>query len=305
MRKEVVLACSVAVPVMAHYGFGAGAIFRLWMTLGGLDAIASAAVSMIVRRAGIAGHDELPGLGPGAESLPWLNDIIAEIYHGCAREFCSSGEGKRLVNGVIADRFAAPGWKWGMLRRFLNPRFRWLDLGELSPVEVWAIKAFPSDLVEIDAALDVGITLRARDADVELALNRFVAVAMRQVSVRVALRVSPSLIFKGEDNGEEGETEDEEETADPTPPFQYEHVEVTLLQRPVVEYDIATRICGCSFGFLNFLRPVIVKFLINPAAGLILFPKRVVVGKVQAKPVWMPSASFVSHMVVTAAKKDN
>ena len=43
MRKEVALVCSVAVPVMAHYGFGAGAIFRLWMILGGLDAIASAA----------------------------------------------------------------------------------------------------------------------------------------------------------------------------------------------------------------------------------------------------------------------
>ena len=75
MRKDVALACSVAVPVMAYYGFGVGAIFRLWMALGGLEAISTAVFSMFARGESyeIAGDgNEMADLGPGSESLPWL-----------------------------------------------------------------------------------------------------------------------------------------------------------------------------------------------------------------------------------------
>ena len=75
MRKDVSLACSFAVPVMAYYGFGVGAIFRLWMGLGGLEALTTAVFSMFARGASyeITGDgNEMVDLGPGSESLPWL-----------------------------------------------------------------------------------------------------------------------------------------------------------------------------------------------------------------------------------------
>ena len=75
MRKDVALACSLAVPVMAHYGFGVGAVFRLWMAVGGLEALTNAIFSMFARGDGyeIAGDArEMADLGPGSESIPWL-----------------------------------------------------------------------------------------------------------------------------------------------------------------------------------------------------------------------------------------
>ena len=75
MRKDVALACSLAVPTMAYYGFGVGAIFRLWMTLGGLEAISTAIFSMFARGDSyeITGDGgKMADLGPGSESVPWL-----------------------------------------------------------------------------------------------------------------------------------------------------------------------------------------------------------------------------------------
>ena len=75
MRKVVALACSRAVPTMAYYGFGVGAVFRLWMTLGGLEAISTAIFSMFARGDSyeITGDSgKMADLGPGSESVPWL-----------------------------------------------------------------------------------------------------------------------------------------------------------------------------------------------------------------------------------------
>ena len=75
MRKNVALACSLAVPAMAYYGFGVGAVFRMWIALGGLEAISTAIVSRLARGDSyeIAGDGgEMTTLGPGSESLPWL-----------------------------------------------------------------------------------------------------------------------------------------------------------------------------------------------------------------------------------------
>ena len=86
MRKDVAFACSLAVPVMAHYGFGVGAVFRLWMAVGGLEALTNAIFSMFARGDGyeIAGDaKEMVDLGPGSESLPWLK----YVFWGCYKKF--------------------------------------------------------------------------------------------------------------------------------------------------------------------------------------------------------------------------
>ena len=72
-----------------------------------------------------------------------------------------------------------------------------------------------------------------------------------------------------------------EETGDVVPPLQLEHVEVSLLRHPIVEYDITVRICGCPLGFLNYLRPFIAKFLLNPVSDLIHFPRKLILAKNQ------------------------
>ena len=72
-----------------------------------------------------------------------------------------------------------------------------------------------------------------------------------------------------------------EDTGDVVPPLQLEHVEVSLLRHPIVEYDITVRICGCPLGFLNYLRPFIAKFLLNPVSDLIHFPRKLILAKNQ------------------------
>ena len=117
---------------------------------------------------------------------------------------------------------------------------------------------------------------------------------IRKVSIKVPLRVSPSLVSSKEDEQnieaeEAPEDEDEievveeanEETGDVVPPLQLEHVEVSLLRHPIVEYDITVRICGCPLGFLNYLRPFIAKFLLNPVSDLIHFPRKLILAKNQ------------------------
>ena len=119
-------------------------------------------------------------------------------------------------------------------------------------------------------------------------------VTIRKVSIKVPLRVSPSLVSSEEDEqniGAEEAPEDEdeievveeakEEAGDVVPPLQLEHVEVSLLRHPIVEYDSTVRICGCPLGFLNYLRPFILKFLLNPVSDLIHFPKKIIVAKNQ------------------------
>ena len=142
---------------------------------------------------------------------------------------------------------------------------------------------------------DIGVSLQAKGANIELALNRFIAVTIRKVSIKVPLRVNPSLVSSEEneqnieaeeDPQDEEETEvaeeAEEEAGDVVvPPLQLEHVVVSLLRHPIVEYDITARICGCPLGFLNYLRPFIAKFLLNPVSGLILFPRKVILAKNQ------------------------
>lgn len=119
-------------------------------------------------------------------------------------------------------------------------------------------------------------------------------VTIRKVSIKLPLRVSPSLVSSEEDEQDTGAEEDpedeeeievaeeaEEEAEDVVPPLQLEHVEVCLLRHPIIEYDITARICGCPLGFLNHLRPFIAKFLLNPVSDLILFPRKVIVAKNQ------------------------
>ena len=70
------------------------------------------------------------------------------MYRACVREF-GSAEGKRIMNKMISDKLsAATGWK-KVLRCFLNPQFRKLDLGEVSPIEVWAIRMLPSIIEDV------------------------------------------------------------------------------------------------------------------------------------------------------------
>ena len=78
------------------------------------------------------------------------------------REF-GSAEGKRLLNKMISDKLsAATGWK-KVLRCCLNPQLRELDLGEVSPIEVWAIRMLPSiiDAVTLGNNGDVATSLLA------------------------------------------------------------------------------------------------------------------------------------------------
>ena len=57
-----------------------------------------------------------------------------------------SVEGKQIVNKMISDKLSATtGWR-KVLRYYLNPQFRELDLGEVSPIEVWAIRMLPSNI---------------------------------------------------------------------------------------------------------------------------------------------------------------
>ena len=141
---------------------------------------------------------------------------------------------------------------------------------------------------------DIGVSLQLKGAKIQIALNRIIEVTIRQVSIKVPLRVTPSFISrevdeqnpvmeedtKDEDENEVAE-EAEEEASEVVPPFQLEDVEVSLLRHPIIEYDITAEICGCPLGFLNYLRPFIAKFLINPVSDLILFPRKVILAKNQ------------------------
>lgn len=67
------------------------------------------------------------------------------MYQAYVRKF-GSVEGKQIVNKMISDKLSATtGWR-KVLRYYLNPQFRELDLGEVSPIEVWAIRMLPSNI---------------------------------------------------------------------------------------------------------------------------------------------------------------
>ena len=67
------------------------------------------------------------------------------MYQAYVRKF-GSVEGKQIVNKMISDKLSATtGWR-KVLRYCLNPQFRELDLGEVSPIEVWAIRMLPSNI---------------------------------------------------------------------------------------------------------------------------------------------------------------
>ena len=70
------------------------------------------------------------------------------MYGACLREF-GSAEGKRIVNKMISDKISGlTGWK-RVLRWCLDPQFRELDLGEVSPIEIWAIRMLPTIIDDV------------------------------------------------------------------------------------------------------------------------------------------------------------
>ena len=70
------------------------------------------------------------------------------MYRACLREF-GTAEGKRIVNKLISDKLSAiTGWK-RVLRWCIDPQFSELDLGEVSPIEVWAIRMLPSIIDDV------------------------------------------------------------------------------------------------------------------------------------------------------------
>ena len=117
---------------------------------------------------------------------------------------------------------------------------------------------------------------------------------IRKVSVKAPLRINPYLVKNsnadkknipaaGEEEEEEIEVAEEagEEDENVVPPLQLEKVEVSLLRHPIVEYDVVVRVCGCPIAFLNYLRPFIAKYVLNPVSELILFPRKVILAKNQ------------------------
>ena len=53
------------------------------------------------------------------------------------------------MNKMISDKLsAAAGWR-KVMRCCLNPQFRVLDLGEVSPIKVWAIRFLPSIIDDV------------------------------------------------------------------------------------------------------------------------------------------------------------
>ena len=142
----------------------------------------------------------------------------------------------------------------------------------------------------IFAIADIGVSVQAEAANIELALNRFLAVKIRKVAVKVPLRISPSLVKSDEDEQNIAADEEEQievaeeagkEDDNVVPPLQLENVEMSLLRHPIVEYDVVVRVCGCPIAFLNYLWPFISKYILNPVSELILFPRKVILAKNQ------------------------